>query len=94
MWTVNGGLGNDSLIEALDYPGGTGLQGARMILLRAGVAALLNAADPDINYDTSLYDEPSEVMAAVQAALDSDDRATMIALAAILDGLNNGVCNT
>jgi hypothetical protein len=82
------------MIQALDYPGGTGLDGARMILLRAGVAALLNAADPNIAYDGILYDEPSEVIAAVQNALDSNSRSDMIALAAILDGLNNGVCNT
>ena len=88
------GLDSDSLITALNYPGGNGQRGAAQILMRAGVAALLNAADPDIDYDTTLYDTPPEVISAIQAALASGDRATMINLASVLDGWNNGVCIT
>ena len=39
-------LGNATLFQALGFDGGPGAEGAAEILLRAGVAALLNAAHP------------------------------------------------
>lgn len=82
------GLDNDTLLQALDFPGGSGNVGGARILLRAAVAALLNAAHPDIDYD----DAAGDVIAAVNAALASGDRATMLALAEKLDAANNAVC--
>ena len=45
-----GGLGNKTLDAALNFQEGSTLQGAKEILLRAAVAALLNAAHPNMDY--------------------------------------------
>lgn len=78
---------NVTLLEALKWGGGPGPRGGAQILLRAGVAALLNAASPAVAYPLS----QSDVIAQVNAALATGDRATMLALATQLDSLNNGV---
>ena len=82
------GLDNTSLVEALNFAGGSGTSGAAQILLRAAVAALLNSAHPDIDYPMTT----NEVIQAVNAALASNDRATMLALASQLDANNNLGC--
>jgi hypothetical protein len=81
-------LGNSTLLQALDFGGGPGVQGAASILLRAAVAALLNASHPGVDYPQT----PAQVIAAVNAALASGDRDTMLALAASLDASNNLGC--
>jgi hypothetical protein len=81
-------LASDILLQALDYGGGSGVTGATRILLRAAVAALLNAAHPDIDYALTTAD----VIAQVNAALASGDRSTLLALADRLDGYNNADC--
>jgi hypothetical protein len=83
-----GALGDDSLLEALSYGGGPGVTGAKMILLRAAVASLLNAAHPDVSFGP----DPATVIAAVNAALVSGDRDTMLSLASDLDARNNAGC--
>jgi hypothetical protein len=82
------GGGTDTLADALSYPGGTGIDGARRILLRQAVAAVLNAEHGDVNYAYGV----AEAIAAVEAALASNDRGTMIDLAADLDAANNMGC--
>jgi len=82
------GLDNVTLLGALSLPGGSGAQGAAQILLRAGVAALLNAAANNMNYPMSQTD----VINAVNAALASGNRGTMLSLATQLDNLNNLGC--
>jgi hypothetical protein len=82
------GLDNVTLHEALSFGGGPGTLGGAEILLRAGVAALLNSAHPDVDYPLST----AEVIADVNAALASLDRDTMIDLAADLDADNNLGC--
>ena len=82
------GLDNVTLLGALSLPGGPGAQGAARILLRAGVAALLNAAANNMNYPMSQTD----VINAVNAALASGNRDTMLSLATQLDNLNNLGC--
>ena len=82
------GLDNVTLLEALSFPGGPGQLGGAQILLRSAVAALLNAAVPNLNYPLS----QSDVISQVNAALASGDRATMIALADLLDSYNNLGC--
>ena len=77
-------LAGDTLMKALAYPGGKGLVGAAQTLLRAGTAALLNAAHPDINYR---YTE-DEVRKAVEDALNSGSRNTMLDVATDLDNWN------
>lgn len=82
------GLEHDSLYHALGYGGGSGLEGAAEILLRAAVAAVLNAAHPDVSYPLS----ESQVISDTNAALSSNSRDTMLALAAVLDANNNLGC--
>jgi hypothetical protein len=77
-----------TLLQALGYQGGSGLTGAAKILLRAGVAAYLNAADDEVNFDLNMAD----VQKLVNDALNSNSRATMLAVAAELDELNNQGC--
>jgi hypothetical protein len=82
------GLDSTTLLQALNFGGGPGVQGGAEILLRAGVAALLNAASPDVDYPLTT----AEVITAVNAALASGDRDTMLDLAAELDANNNLAC--
>jgi hypothetical protein len=80
-------FGNESrtLLQALQAKGGPRLPGAARILLRSAVAALLNSATPEVGYPLTT----AQIIAAVDAALDSGSRSTILALAAELDRLNN-----
>ena len=60
-------ISNPTLLQALNSTGG-GIDA----LARHGVAALLNAASPDVDYTFSVGD----VIAKVQAAIDSGDYET------------------
>lgn len=82
------GLDNVTLAQALSFGGGPGEIGAAKMLLRAAVAALLNAAHPDVNYPRSAQ----QVINSVNAALSSLDRNTMLDLAGELDRDNNLGC--
>jgi hypothetical protein len=82
------GLDNKTLLQALRFKGNLTTQGAAQILLRAAVAALLNSAYPDVDYPLTT----AEVIAAVNAALASNDRIAMLTLADRLDGYNNALC--
>lgn len=77
-----------TLAQALDGGGGPGAVGGARILLRAAVAALLNAAHPDVGYTMS----EAEIINAVNAALASNNRNTMLSLAGQLDADNNLGC--
>jgi hypothetical protein len=79
------GYDNKTLLEALSFKGGNNFKGAAQILLRAGVAALLNSASPDVDYALSTAD----VISQVNAALASGDRETILDLAGQLDEFNN-----
>jgi hypothetical protein len=82
------GLDSSTLLAALSFRGGSTVAEAAQILLRASVAAVLNAASPTVDYPLSVAD----VVAQVNAALASGDRDTILALATRLDGLNNLGC--
>ncbi|HEY0604598.1 MAG TPA: hypothetical protein VGD58_16895 [Herpetosiphonaceae bacterium] len=82
------GIDNTTLAQALGFGGGSGVAGGARILLRAGVAALLNGAHSGVAYPYTA----NRVIADVNAALASNDRATMLALATTLDNANNGGC--
>jgi uncharacterized repeat protein (TIGR01451 family) len=82
------GLDDATLLTALSFSGGGDTAGAARVLLRAAVAALLNSASPDVDYPLTT----AQVIAAVNAALASGDRSTMLALAAQLDAFNNLGC--
>jgi hypothetical protein len=85
---LNGDGQDDTLLDALNYQGGNGTTGAAQILLRAAVAALLNAANPNVDYPRTV----AEVIADVNAALASGDRSVILALATALDADNNLGC--
>jgi hypothetical protein len=72
----------------LSFGGGSTLTGAKQILLRAGVAALLNSSDDVVDYP--LY--TSEVRNRVSAALASNDRQRILTLSNNLDRKNNLGC--
>jgi hypothetical protein len=76
----------DSLLDALRYKGGKGDSGMAQNLLRAAVAALLNAGHPDVNYPLSTQ----QVKDLVNDALDDPlDREEMEDAKDILDANNN-----
>ncbi len=82
--------------EALALQGGSDLDGASEILARAATASWLNAAKEGILFplrrsSTGVNGE-APLKAMVRDALDSQDRETILALAAYLDDLNPGVC--
>ena len=83
---------NTTMLEALQGGGGRGLDGARKILLRAAVAAWLNAAHEGLGYPLRRFTDPGMIKDTVNAALDSNDRQTMLDLASYLDDLNNLGC--
>jgi hypothetical protein len=83
-----GVLGSKTLQQALSFKGGSSLDGAKQILLRQAVAALLNAAHPDVSYPETT----TQVIADVNAALASGARATILSLAQTLDQQNNLGC--
>jgi hypothetical protein len=80
-------LASATLYEALGFDGGAGDVGAAEILLRAAVAAALNAAHPDVPYPRST----ASVIADTDAAL-GGSRDAMLALAAAFDADNNLGC--
>jgi isocitrate lyase len=54
------------------------------------VASLLNTAHPDVAFT---YSDTAELVAAVNAALATNDRAEILALATMLDDDNNLGCS-
>ena len=81
-------IANSSLLDALEFNGGPGVDGAIRNLLRQAVATLLNAAHPDVTAPYSVL----EIIDLVNAAIDSDDRQEILALAGELDDANNLGC--
>lgn len=81
-------LASSSLAGALAFQGGSTLNGASQILLRAAVAGLLNASNPNVAYPMTT----GQIVTAVNAALNSGDRTQITNLAAQLDNANNGGC--
>ena len=81
---------NETLLQALQGQGGPGIDGATEILLRAAVASMLNAATGSgVTFSLT----QAQIVAQVNAALATGDRATILALAADLDARNNaGSC--
>ena len=95
LWTFPASLskyGDWTMLEALSARGGTGLAGATRILLRAAVAAYLNAAHEGVGYPYRRMDEPGDLQDAINAALASEKRSTILSLATKLDQANNLGC--
>ena len=80
--------GTPSLLQALSFQGGSGVEGGVGNLLRAAVAALLNSSHSGVDYPATT----ASVISSVDAALASGDRATMLTLASSLDSQNNLGC--
>lgn len=81
-------LASQTLLAGLNGGGGPGTLGAATILIRAGIAGLLNAAHPGVDYAQT----SAQIIAAVNAALASNNRDTMLALATTIDTQNNAGC--
>lgn len=105
LYSGSGGysnLGGMTLADALGGGGGSGTDGAARILVRAAVAAWLNSAYDDpaggsaMQYPWRRWSTGEEgrppLVATVNAALASGDRARMLDLAALLDADNNLGC--
>lgn len=78
-------LATTNLLTALQFKGGKNLAGAEQILLRAAVAALLNAGNSQIGYPLTT----PEILSQVNTALTSGNRDTMLGLASTIDSYNN-----
>jgi hypothetical protein len=76
----------ETFLMALNYKGGSGLDGAEQILLRAAVSAWLNAVNDGVGYPLMR----GEIVDMVNASL--GDRADMLAVATDLDTMNNLGC--
>ena len=79
------GLDSKTLLQALNFPGGTGVKGAAQNLFRHAVAALLNAKHPNIDYPLA----SSTIISRVNTALASGSKTTIENLKNELDRFNN-----
>jgi hypothetical protein len=79
----------DSLLAGLGYQGTSTMSGGAEILLRAGISALLNEQYFGAGYPGAT--STADLIAKVNTALATCDRATFIALATTLDYWNNGI---
>jgi hypothetical protein len=81
-------VATSSLLDALKFGGGKGVEGAVRNLMKQAVAALLNATHPNVAYPLTW----GEVISRVDGALASNDRQTILRLAEMLDRDNNLGC--
>ena len=82
-------LANATLAQGLAFQGGDTVEEKSEILLRAAIAAVLNAGHPNINYPLSVLG----IVSTVNAALASGDGGTIVTLARALDAQNNLGCS-
>jgi hypothetical protein len=75
-------------MDAFGYGGGPGVSDAGKMLMFHAVAALLNAAHPDVNYPML----EGDIISAVYNALETFDRDTILNLKNQFDGYNNAGC--
>jgi len=83
--SVFGSAPTGTLIQALRFKGGNGLDGAKQILARAAVAALLNAATFGTDYPYTT----AEIKNLVSYEFSSGTRMSILYLATMLDNHNN-----
>ena len=81
--------GKDTLIQALDYQGGTNLKGKAQILLRAAVAGLLNERLFGADYPP--HASTTALIQDVNATLATCNGGQYTTKAAVLDFWNNGI---
>lgn len=85
VFANTGTASGSTLLEALSFGGGPTVQDAKNLLLKQAVAALLNSTTPGMNYPLTT----AQVIAQVNAAMATNNRATILALANTLDGFNS-----
>lgn len=78
-----------TLIEALKFKGGNGLEGKEQIFLRAATAAILNANQEDSTLYYIIHN-PANLIENINNTLASDDLGKITHDAGLLDHLNNG----
>ena len=81
--------GKDRLIDGLAYKGGSNLNGAFQILMRAAIAALLNEAYYGNYYPGAT--STTALIAQVNGVLAAQNRGGYLTLAATLDSWNNAI---
>ena len=81
-------IGSRSLLEALSFQGGPSVADAVRILLRQAVAAVLNAAHPNVDYPLTT----AQIIANVNAAIATNNRSTILGVKDILAGFNERGC--
>jgi uncharacterized repeat protein (TIGR01451 family) len=81
-------IASASMITALSFKGGKGIEGGARNLVRKAVTAVLNAAHPDVNYPLTV---PS-IVSDVNAALASGNRGAMMSVATVLENYNDQEC--
>lgn len=86
---LDGNKLKDTLMAGLNYKGGSALNGAAQILLRAAVAALLNEVYYGADYPAAT--SVSDLITQVNTVLATANRTNYLALATVLDKWNNGV---
>jgi len=88
---LNGDGKEDTLLDALNYPGGNNVVGAKQIMLRAAVATLLNTcAFPGGDFGAPGCPTTSAALIAeVCNAWNSNNRSTIISEGTRLDNCNN-----
>jgi len=69
-------IGGSTLLEGLGFPGGPGVDGAIRIVMRHAIAGLLNATHPDFAAPYTA----NEIIDMMNAAIDSNDRQTILKL--------------
>jgi hypothetical protein len=79
------GLDGVTLLDALSFGGGPGVDGGARILFKQAVAAYLNATSSNVDYPLT----QAQVVSQVNAALASNNRNTMVALGTQLDNANS-----
>ena len=98
-WTFgseNAAYADLTMLEALSAGGGTGIDGATRILVRAATAAWLNAAHEGVGYPYRRFatglNGRAPLIDLINDALTSGSRRAMIRLANTLDNANNLGC--
>lgn len=79
-------LAQGTLADALAFQGGSTLNGAAQILLRAAASGLLNASSPGVAYSMTA----TQIISSVDTALNSGSRTQILDLATEIDNANNG----
>lgn len=82
-------VSSKNLSQALEFGGGSSIVDKAKILLRQAVAAVLNAAHPEINYPLS----ENDVIGEVNATLATLNTTEILNLKDILDAYNNLGCS-